>query len=293
MQITTSSGISVTPAPANASAGTGLLSVKSETPPSSDFAAVEDVSLSSRSNRTDLINRESESRLYQRNPDQSLRSSGNSRENTSSAEQDNHSSGSNPEQALQARELEQIRELRMRDREVRAHEQAHSATGGVHAGTANFSYQTGPDGVRYAVGGEVSVDVSVVKDDPQATLDKMQQVQQAALAPAEPSAQDRQIAAEAGQKAAEALNEISQQQYERRRSELDRVQELRAEAADMLSEAKAEQEKAKEKESEEKAVSAAERNAEYNAKMQRINEVLLKISMPPPVSAGQILDDVI
>ena len=163
----------------------------------------------------------------------------------------------------------------------------------MHAGSASFSYETGPDGVLYAVGGEVSVDVSKVSDDPQATLDKMEQIQRAALAPAEPSAQDRQVAAQAAQKAAQALNEISQQQMQRRDAEMSRVEEQQAETAVALAEAKAAQEEAKEKESEEQAVSAAERNAEYNARMQRINEVLLQISMPQPVSAGQILDDVI
>merc|ERR1712169_100325 len=76
--------------------------------------------------------------------------------------------------AQEERELEEIRSLKQRDQEVRVHEQAHSASGGVHAGSASFSYETGPDGVLYAVGGEVSVDVSKVSDDPQATLDKME-----------------------------------------------------------------------------------------------------------------------
>merc|ERR1712169_94465 len=85
-----------------------------------------------------------------------------------------------------------------RDQEVRVHEQAHSASGGVHAGSASFSYETGPDGVLYAVGGEVSVDVSKVSDDPQATLDKMEQIQRAALAPAETSKKRKTIYREKG-----------------------------------------------------------------------------------------------
>ena len=45
--------------------------------------------------------------------------------------------------------------------------------------------------------GEVSIDKSPVRGDPQATIEKMQQVRRAALAPAQPSGQDRQVAAEA------------------------------------------------------------------------------------------------
>jgi hypothetical protein len=61
----------------------------------------------------------------------------------------------------------------------------------------NFEYERGPDGKRYAVSGSVSIDSSPVQGKPQATIDKMRQVRQAALAPAQPSAQDRQVAAKA------------------------------------------------------------------------------------------------
>ncbi|WP_304439581.1 putative metalloprotease CJM1_0395 family protein, partial [Oleiphilus sp. HI0123] len=82
---------------------------------------------------------------------------------------------------------EQIAELRARDQEVRAHEQAHKAVGGQYAGAASFTYQSGPDGNRYAVGGEVSIDISPIPNDPQATISKMNTVKAAANAPAEPS----------------------------------------------------------------------------------------------------------
>ena len=78
---------------------------------------------------------------------------------------------------------------------VRAHEQAHKAAAGAHAkGGPTYEYQSGPDGKRYAVGGEVQIDTSPVPNDPQATIQKMQQVQRAANAPAEPSSQDRRVA---------------------------------------------------------------------------------------------------
>lgn len=117
------------------------------------------------------------------------------------------------EQALneqEAQELSQIKELKARDTEVRIHEQAHAAVGGQHAGSPSYEYQRGPDGTNYAIGGEVQIDVSEVPGDPQATIDKMQTVRAAALAPAEPSSADRSIAANATQKLAAAQAELTQ-----------------------------------------------------------------------------------
>lgn len=114
-------------------------------------------------------------------------------------------------QPLSEAEQRQVSELKQRDREVRAHEQAHKAAAGPHATSGpTYSFQTGPDGRRYAVGGEVGIDLSEAQT-PQATLAKMQQVRRAALAPAEPSAQDRAVAAEASRKASEARSEIAEQ----------------------------------------------------------------------------------
>ncbi len=112
-------------------------------------------------------------------------------------------------------ESKQVAELKQRDREVRTHEQAHVAAGGQHVtGGPSYSYQKGPDGRRYAVGGEVQIDTSPVPDDPEATLRKMQQVQRAALAPAEPSGQDRAVAAAAAQQSARARVELQRQRIE-------------------------------------------------------------------------------
>ena len=108
-----------------------------------------------------------------------------------------------------------VQELRQRDREVRAHEQAHKSAAGPYAkGGPTFEYQTGPDGRRYAVGGEVSIDTSKVSGNPQATLIKAQTVRRAALAPSEPSAQDRSVAAQASQLENEARAELREQKAE-------------------------------------------------------------------------------
>ena len=110
---------------------------------------------------------------------------------------------------LDEQEQREIRELQQRDRDVRAHEQAHKAAAAPHAGPVSYSYTTGPDGRRYAVAGEVPIDVSPVEGDPQATIQKMQQVRRAALSPAEPSATDRQVAARAQQQEREAQAELA------------------------------------------------------------------------------------
>ena len=105
----------------------------------------------------------------------------------------------------------QLDELQRRDVEVRTHEQAHmSASGGLVQGGASFTYQNGPDGKRYAVGGEVSIDTSKVADDPQANLAKAQKIRRAALAPSQPSSQDRSAAASASRMEAEARAEVAQ-----------------------------------------------------------------------------------
>ncbi len=99
---------------------------------------------------------------------------------------------------LSTEEEQQLRQMKARDREVRAHEQAHkSAAGGLASGGATFEYQTGPDGKQYAIAGEVQIDTSPVLGNPEATARKAEKIQRAATAPIEPSSQDLQVAAEA------------------------------------------------------------------------------------------------
>ena len=66
----------------------------------------------------------------------------------------------------------------------------------------------------YAIAGEVPIDVSPVPGDPQATLDKMQVVRRAALAPINPSAVDRAVAAQASAQAARARVELAKLESE-------------------------------------------------------------------------------
>lgn len=105
-------------------------------------------------------------------------------------------------------ERDQVRELAANDRKVRAHEAAHQAVGGSLAGGASFRFQTGPDGLRYAVGGEVPISLAE-SSDPETTLRNAEQVQAAALAPAQPSPQDRQVAATGARMAVEARLQLA------------------------------------------------------------------------------------
>lgn len=124
---------------------------------------------------------------------------------------------SKDEQAAQQEQMkidQVVSQLKARDREVKAHEQAHLAVAGQYATGLSYSYQTGPDGKRYAIGGEVGIDTSPISGDPQATIQKAMVVQSAAMAPAEPSSQDYRVASSARQMMAEARAELSAQETE-------------------------------------------------------------------------------
>jgi hypothetical protein len=113
-----------------------------------------------------------------------------------------------PEQQQQIRELKQI------DIRVRAHEQAHIAVGAdLVRGGPSYSYETGPDNRQYAVSGEVSIDTSPGRT-PADTIPKAQHIRATALAPADPSPQDRSVAAQAGQLEQQARRELAAQQQE-------------------------------------------------------------------------------
>jgi hypothetical protein len=120
-------------------------------------------------------------------------------------------------------QLRVISELQARDREVRGHEAAHQAAGGGHVGGASYTFQQGPDGRQYAIGGEVSVDMSTAGSDPQSIIVKMDQIRAAALAPADPSSQDRAVAA--------AASAIAEQARETLRNE-ERTERVKTEESE-------------------------------------------------------------
>lgn len=97
---------------------------------------------------------------------------------------------------LDAKQIQQLRELQSIDRNVKAHEAAHQAAGGGLAGAASFSYTRGPDNQMYAVAGEVPIRMQQGRT-PEETIANARQIAAAAMAPADPSPQDYKVAANA------------------------------------------------------------------------------------------------
>ena len=101
--------------------------------------------------------------------------------------------------------------LATRDREVRLHEAQHQAAAGVLAvGGPQFTYQTGPDGKLYAVGGEVKLSFASGQT-PEETISRAAQMRAAATAPANPSGQDLAVAAQAAAMETQARQKLLKQ----------------------------------------------------------------------------------
>lgn len=107
---------------------------------------------------------------------------------------------------LDAKQIQQLRELQSTDREVKAHEAAHQAAGGSLAGGASYSYVKGPDNQMYAVSGEVPIRMQK-GNTPDETIANARQIASAAMAPANPSPQDYKVAANALKLEMEARSE--------------------------------------------------------------------------------------
>jgi hypothetical protein len=144
---------------------------------------------------------------------------------TTSTSEESVSAEAGPKRAdgtpMAPEEIQLLEQLKQTDREVRQHEMAHQTVGGAYAGGASYEYEVGPDGKRYAVAGEVPIDYGPVPNDPQATIEKMQTVIAAAMAPADPSPTDYQVAAQARQYLLEAKLEASMQRSEMNQARSD------------------------------------------------------------------------
>ena len=112
-------------------------------------------------------------------------------------------------EALNEEEERQVQKLKATDSKVQSHENAHAAAGGPHAAAPKYEYTVGPDGNRYATSGEVEIDSSPEKGNPEATIRKMDIVIRAALAPADPSSQDLAVARQAQTERSKAQVELS------------------------------------------------------------------------------------
>jgi len=115
---------------------------------------------------------------------------------------------SNDPHKLSESEKQLVKDLSARDSEVKAHEIAHQSASGGLAGAASYTYQQGPDGKMYAIGGEVPIS-SPTASSPEEALANAKKVVAAALAAGSPSPQDYSVAASASvmqMQAQEALN---------------------------------------------------------------------------------------
>lgn len=130
------------------------------------------------------------------------------------------------EREIRQEEQRILQQLKARDREVRTHEAAHMAAGRPYVRSGpSYTYQRGPDGRPYAIGGQVQLDTSEERNDPEATLNKAEQVRRAALAPAQPSPQDLSVAADASQLAARARVELAAQRRDELESQIEELSE--------------------------------------------------------------------
>lgn len=130
---------------------------------------------------------------------------------------------------LTPEEKQRVAELKAIDLAVRTHERAHvAAAGNLIRSGSQFGYVTGPDGQRYAVSGEVQIDTSGVPNDPEATIQKAQQIRRAALAPAQPSSQDQRVAAQASQLEFSARAEAARDRTEESREQREDTSAIEA-----------------------------------------------------------------
>lgn len=214
---------------------------------------------------------------------------GDERDSDEDGKQDKEARGQQDQEQEKEEQLI-IGDLAARDREVRAHEQAHSAVGGSLAGSPSYQYQRGPDGVSYAVSGEVPISTGQVSGDPEATLRNARIVQRAALAPAEPSPQDRRVAAEAARVEQRAIQDLAAFAAEEREQQAAEI-EAEREAAEQ----QREQEQARLNESQQNQQPLEQRESEDQAEFTRtsidLNRRLIEIGVvATPTPIGGLLN---
>lgn len=140
------------------------------------------------------------------------------------------------EKELTQEEQDQISKLKARDAEVRAHEQAHiAAASGINASAPSYDYEEGPDGQKYAVGGEVNLSYTS-GGDPEADLRNAQTLKAAALAPAQPSGQDLSVAQNADKMMAEAKERIASEKEQAKTQDDSETTSIPANTADKITE---------------------------------------------------------
>ena len=133
--------------------------------------------------------------------------------NTKKEEEEVNYEKKKPQNELNEDEKKLVQSLQSRDTEVRAHEAAHKS-GGAATGAASYTYQKGPDGRMYAIGGEVSISYKE-GSTPQETIANASAVIAAALAPANPSSQDMAVASSANVMKVKAEQQLAKETTEK------------------------------------------------------------------------------
>jgi len=116
-------------------------------------------------------------------------------------------------QELNSEELRVVKDLTTRDTQVKAHEAAHQAAGAGMVGAASFTYQQGPDGKMYAIGGEVPISVKS-GTTPEESIANARRIIAAAMAPVDPSPQDYAVASSAKMMQIKAEQQLVREKFE-------------------------------------------------------------------------------
>lgn len=106
-------------------------------------------------------------------------------------------------------EKQLVASLMSRDREVRQHETRHYEMGRPYTQLPKYWFVTGPDGRRYVVSGSVSFAFRRFSREAETLLHQMTVLQQAALAPREPSPQDLAVARALGKIIQDLRNQLA------------------------------------------------------------------------------------
>lgn len=132
---------------------------------------------------------------------------------------------------LRPEEERVLQRLKQNALDVKTHEHQHvAAAGGYVKSGPVYNYTTGPDGKRYAVGGHVSLDMSSIPNNPEATINKAQIIKRAALAPANPSGADRAVAASASKMEMKAREQLRTEQAKNKGNTNDKSQDPKLKA---------------------------------------------------------------
>lgn len=134
---------------------------------------------------------------------------------------ENSGTKTNDKDKITQEQQQEIAQLKARDAEVRTHEQAHiAAAAGLRTSAPSYDYETGPDGKKYAIGGEVNISFTR-SDDLQEDIQNAETMRAAALAPAQPSSQDLSVAKNADKIIEEDRQKLAEQKTDESNAEPD------------------------------------------------------------------------